>query len=163
MARFRTWKTVTLGTHASAEALLKTLTNDRFFVASLAADILKKTALSFATVNIPLVKVSPRKLGFDKLATRAQIFTCAAEFGLDPVPAEVGPQLLRQYPGQPADNVLYIGMEPIADHGGSQEILRVARYRGADPWLSTCNGDAKYLWDPNDPWIFTPAPFTPLH
>ncbi len=76
-------------------------------------DLLNKTALVPIPITMNLVRLSVKDLGFPKGAIIQKIYKRAKKLGLNPCPAEVGPQLRLQYPDQPMHENLIIAMEPI--------------------------------------------------
>ena len=98
-------------------------------VHGLTLELLKRIELASTETTIELVNVTPADLGFDpeiNLFTEPGIFnphgtffsfrdiySRAAEVGLDLVPAEAGPQLSIQYGHQAEPAEVVMGMEPI--------------------------------------------------
>ena len=150
---FKTWKIVKLGIHKSVKNLSRALTDSEFPIGNCAARILKKTSLATAETEIELVNVSVRDLGFEKSATRVQIYARATEYGLNPVPPEVGPQLRLQYSDQPLGEWVLMGMKPIMDSDGSLAVFRVVRHDDGQ-WLSSGDGDPDGMWSPDSRWAF---------
>lgn len=70
-----------------------------------------------STETVDIVRLKVRDLGFTYLPTTAEIFTKAEELGLEPCPAEVGPQYLLQQTDQPMGDRFIIGMNPLIVSG----------------------------------------------
>jgi hypothetical protein len=87
-----------------------------------------------------------------KVRPRAQIYARATQFGLDLVPAEVGPQLRLQYSDQPYGGVL-IGMEPIGNSDGSLYVFEVV-HSDDGRWLLTNCGSPGSFWCAGSRWVF---------
>jgi hypothetical protein len=76
--------------------------------------------VSSKEVEVELVRVLPRELGFKNGAKYSEVCARAKEFGFDKCPNEVGPQLCLQYLGQLKDLERFIvAMEPIVDSAGA--------------------------------------------
>lgn len=113
---FEIWKTIKLGTGLkTADDFRKALESNGFGISDWTNDILKKAAftVAFKETEIDLVKVTVAELGFKEATRSNRIYKRAIEIGLELCPAEVGPQLRLQYPDQPKEEYLLIGMEPI--------------------------------------------------
>ncbi len=144
------WKTVSLGT------ALKTAL---YFIAALdemacrlewwGEDLLGYMPISNTPRSMPLVLVTGKSLGLSgkafglshDLVTLEGVYRKAAEVGLEPCPAEVGPQLRLSYHDQPVGETIYVGMEPIQ---GSNEypaifvVSRASRSKDMSPLDSMC-------------------------
>ncbi len=126
---FQVWKTIKLGTHKDAAALKQAIVENGLQMIDRASDIIGKPAFTLATeeTTLDLVNVSVADLGFTKVAllNDVDIYARAIELGLSLCPAEVGPQLRRQYLDQPKGEWLRIAMKAIADSGGDINVFRV--------------------------------------
>jgi len=149
------WRTVRIGTYSSMEEFLQALSSGGFRISPSAADILKKTPLAQAETEIELVLVNPRNLGFTERPRRDEIYNRAQELGLDLLPAEVGPQLRLQYADQLRDELLMIGMDPIADSGRYLREFYVERDEQGH-WLGAYWGLPSEVWHLDSLWVFTP-------
>ncbi|MEK7611820.1 MAG: hypothetical protein AAB407_00520 [Patescibacteria group bacterium] len=153
---FATWKQVKLDTGLKTAADFRSaLKKAGMKISNWANDILGKPAFTVAAeeVSLDLVVVSVADLGFKKGATRAQIYERARELGLDLCSAEVGPQLRLQYLDQPMNDWVLIGMEPIADSGGSLSVF-ILRRDGDEVWLDGSSGSADLFWFADYRWVF---------
>ena len=153
--KFPTWRTITLGTHKSASALLTALGSTGYRVSDWARDLMNQSAFTLAKkkVEVNLVRVTVKELGFPKGATRKEIYDRAAELGLKLCPAEVGPALRLAYTDQPMGEWLLIAMNPITDSGGFPRLFRVDHDRDG-LWLHTRWSDPVYVWNPGDEFVF---------
>lgn len=147
------WKTVQLGTHKSHQDLRKALLKDGFKIGDWCDDILKRISVAPKPTTVELVLVTGAELGFPNGASRKNIYNKAFNFGLDPCPAEVGPQLRLQYSEQPNGEWILIGMEPIADSDGGLGVLCVA-HDDYGRWLNGNNGRPGNFWDGDNRWVF---------
>jgi hypothetical protein len=112
------WKTITLGTYDSAAALREAV---RRYTGRLAGQGLDgpNFSVSKTKTHIDLVLLSVAELGFEgESAPLAEIYSRATQLGLEPVPAEVAPQLRLQYLDQPVGEFLHIAMKPLATERG---------------------------------------------
>ena len=156
--KFKTWKTIKLGTGLkTADDFREVLKDNGFKVSGWANDILGKSAFTVATegIEVDLVKVTVVELGFKKGAQRRnQIYERARDLGLELCPPEVGPQLRLQYQDQPNGEWILVAMEPIVDSVGDPGLFHVERY-DSELWLCSCGwGYPDYFWDPGDQWVF---------
>ena len=154
--KFKTWKTIKLGTGLkTADDFRKTLKDNGFNISDSASDILRKPAFTAAVeeTEIDLVKVTVGELGFKKGARRDQIYERAKELGLELCPLEVGPQLRLQYQDQPNGEWILVAMEPIFDSDGSPWLFFVER-GDSGRWLSGSWGDPGGFWRADDQWAF---------
>ena len=151
--KFKTWRTITLGTYQSAQDLSSALKNNGFEFAKPAAALLKQATLAPTETQLPLVNVSVRELGFEEGAILIQVYARALECGLSLVPAEAGPQLRLQYPDQPDQAWLCMGMQPLPDTQGFQSVFYLVRVMGY-LWLNTEYAHSSYFSSPDRRWVF---------
>ena len=154
--KFKTWKTINLGTGLeTAEDFRRALRDGEFWLSAWASDILGKPAFTAATEEseVDLVKVTVAELGF-KGAQRDQIYARAKELGLELCPAEVGPQLRLQYQDQPNGEWITVAMEePIHASDGNLWLFFVGR-GDSGLWLSSYCSDPDGFWVADEPWVF---------
>ena len=155
-SEFKVWKTIKLGTGPKTaedfQSSIKAIGNK---ISKWASDILSKRAFttSDTEMELDLVNVSARELGFEKGATRKEIYERALILGLQLCPAEVGPQLRLQYQDQPNGEWLTIGMEPVSGSGDDLYVFRVVR-GDDDLWLYSNNDRPESFWNPVGRWVF---------
>ena len=149
------WKTILLGVHKNADEYRKAIKAAGGRISDWANDILGKPAFTVADqpMDIDLVVVTVAELGFPKGATRADIYKRAAEFELEPCPAEVGPALREQYMDQPNGEWLRIAMEPIVDSYAAPNIFNV-EHDDDDLWLNYNYAFPGSVWDADFQWVF---------
>jgi len=155
--KFQTWKTIKIGTYPSPEKLSRALADKNVMMED-SEGFLKDIALATVETKIELVRASPTDLGFNETFTRKEMNARAKKLGLEPVPAEVGPQLRLQYLDQPKDEVLIMAMSPIIGVGkmGSVTISYKKIY---NPFISlTSSGNFAWLKCPRFWNIRTVAP-----
>ncbi len=75
--------------------------------------MLEGSSMSPEEKELDLANFSVEELGFSKSILRSLLFNRLLEVGLQLCPAEVGPQLRRQYPEQPRGENILIAMEGI--------------------------------------------------
>lgn len=148
------WKTVKLGTHKSPESLLQSFKDKDFSINDYAQDLLRRTVLSPYEKKIELCTVSAEELGLQWDITRASIYARAIDLKFGLVPAEVGPELRLQYPDQPYDEVLIIGMESIATRNGYPALFSV-EHDNHGRWLETHESPFHGHWGLRNRWVFT--------
>jgi hypothetical protein len=120
-ADYPVWKTIVLGTHRNSIALRDALDAEPARIGDSADEILSRPAFRFVAIktDVDLVALSVGELGFGQQgATLADIYARAIKLGFELCPAEVGPQLRRQYVDQPVGQFLHIAMDPIATYHG---------------------------------------------
>jgi uncharacterized protein YlaN (UPF0358 family) len=151
--RFPIWKVIELGSMAANE-LKEALRDNKFGTTGIASEIMDRIHISGVGTIIELVKVALEELLLGNDPTREQVYDRAKEWGLNLVPAEVGPQLRLQYPDQPDGEELFIGMVPMCARDGNDYIFLVER-DGESPGSRLLFG---YRGDPGGPdvrWVFT--------
>jgi len=154
--KFKTWKTIKLGTGLkTAEEFRRVLRDGEFRLSDWASDILGKPAFKAADeeTEVDLVKVTVVELGFKKGARRNQIYERARDLGLELCPPEVGPQLRLQYQDQPNGEWILVAMEPIVDSDGGPRLFDVGRY-GSGLWLDGGWGNPDLFWSADSRWVF---------
>ena len=155
--KFKTWKTIKLGTGLkTADDFCKTLKDNGFNISGWANDILRKPAFTVAAeeTEVELVKVTVAELGFKRGARHEQTYERAKEFGLELCPPEVGPQLRLQYQDQPNGERILVAMEPIIVSDGDPDVFSVERYVSG-LWLDgRCWGRSHGFWRPGGRWVF---------
>lgn len=111
----------------------------------------------FTTLEGPqkvyLVIAQARELAHSETLTYRQIFAGAQELGLKACPAEIGPHLRLAYKDQPKDEVLFIGMKPIADRGGIPYVFRL-EHNEDGLWLDSSWADPDGRWYPQGRFVF---------
>jgi hypothetical protein len=115
------WRTVTLGTYKTVDALRDALDAKRIHVGNRADEILGRAAFNLSKMrrDARLVILAVSELGFEEEgASLDDIYACARQLGFELCPAEVGPQLRLQYLNQPLGEFLHIAMAPIARYSG---------------------------------------------
>jgi hypothetical protein len=85
-----------------------------------------------------LVKLTIKDLGLDKYITIEQIEQKAQKFGLELCPAEAGPYYRIDYPNQPDDEVVCMGMKPILALDGAPDIFKLNKFFGTFQQLDCC-------------------------
>jgi hypothetical protein len=154
--KFKTWKTIKLGTGLkTADDFRRALSDGGFRLSEWVNDILEKPAFTVATeeTEVDLVKVTIAELGFKKGAQRDQIYERAEKLGLEFCSSEVGTQLRLQYKNQPNGEWIVVAMEPIIDSDSDPWLFTVER-DDSRLWFSGCWGDLDRFWGPIDQWVF---------
>ena len=155
--KFKTWKTIKLGTGLkTADDFREVLKDNGFKVSGWANDILGKSAFTVATegIEVDLFKVMVAELGFKKgVRRRNQIYKRARDLGLELCPPEVGPQLRLQYQDQPNGEWILVAMESIVDSDGYPRLFRVGRY-DSGRWLSSHWSSPGHFWSADYRWVF---------
>jgi hypothetical protein len=129
IANLPTWKTVSLGTFASALGLMTALDDAHIAVGDLADEALHRPAFAVASSksDVDVVVVSAAQLGVgDNGASLRDILERAKRLGFDICPPEVAAQLRLQYLDQPVGEVLDVAMAPITTYGGRPVSLALA-------------------------------------
>ncbi len=156
VSRFKPWRTLKLGTGLkTADDFREAIKKAGGKIGGWANDILGRSAFTAATeeTEVDLYLPTTAELtGKPEGGTTAEVFAGAAWLGFKKCPPEVGPQLRIQYPDQPMDDRLLIGMEPIAGSDGDLYVFDVGRH-GDDQWLSADCDYAGKVWDGNCRWV----------
>lgn len=152
---FPTWRTIKLGTHKNVKALKKAITDASQQISDWSNDIMGKPAFTLASeeISIDLVTATVAELGFTGNTRYDAICARIRELDYELCPAEVGPQLRRQYTDQPPHEVLVVAMEAISGSDGDLFVFRVRHSRGGR-WLSTYFGRPDYLFGPGNRFVF---------
>jgi len=155
LEKLKTFKTIETGTYTDVKTVLKAMEEIGAGSSYWAGSILNKTELSKSKQSLDLVVPSVRELGFPNGAMRMKIYEAGRNQGLDLSPAEVGPQLLLQYPDQPIGTGLVIAMEPItdSDSGLFLFLFLVCNYDGGR-YLDAFDGRPDRFYYPNDRFVF---------
>lgn len=127
-AEIPVWKTITLGSHESADALRAALRAAHCGVGDLADQVLRLPdfTVEASRSEASLVVLTPADLGFGaEGASRVEIYRRARALGFALCPAETGPQLRLQYPDQPPGEFLRIAMAPLTTGDGARVSLSV--------------------------------------
>lgn len=106
-------------------------------------------------VEIDLVIIPVRLLGFKLSPTRKEIISRGLEKGYQLCPAEVGPQLRLQYPDQPRGD-LVIAMEPVWNGNHQLNVFSVDHTANTDEymWLSIDSGNDNHTWNIDKRFVF---------
>ena len=131
----------------SAEGALE---GKNIYLSDWVKDILSKTKFSSTSQNYDLVRFSVGQLGLKNGATTEEIFRKAEEMGLEPCPAEVGPQLRLQYEGK---EYFWIAMEPIIGRIGYPFLFSLDSY-GSRLKLNTFSARPTDRWNPGCKFVF---------
>jgi len=150
---FPVFKTVTLGAYDSIKAYRKALKEAGFRIGDWASDILDKIQVSRERVQLDLVKVTVKDLGFTESASLKQIYAKAKELDLEMCPAEVGPALRLAYVDQSYGEWIYIAMEPITVSDGHLRLFEVSHDDDA-PWLFSAYGGPDDIWLLGSSFVF---------
>jgi hypothetical protein len=120
IAGLATWKTISLGTFTSTNAMFNALDDRDIHVGNMADEILHRPTFTISKVKMDtqLVVLSVNQLSFGKQSSLAAIFARARKLGYELCPPEVAVQLRLQYNDQPIGEFLDIAMEPIATYEG---------------------------------------------
>ncbi len=151
---FPVWKTIKLGTGlVTPDDFYRELIDNGFRTSDSSKDIFGKP--SFVTSDIEtlvdLVLISSSDIGLKNGATRKNFYNRVYELGLELCPPELGPQLRLQYPDQPHDELIIIGMEPIVGRGGHLNIFGLS-HDDSGCWINA------YISHPNN-WYDTTRHF----
>lgn len=122
-ATFPTWKTVTIGTFRTTDDLVSQLKRANARTTDWSMDVITHIAPHQSEAKVELVRLTLADLGFSSAPTWVEILAAANQAGLDPVPEEIGPQLVLKYKDQPVGEWLWIGMRPIMDSVGDPSIF----------------------------------------
>jgi hypothetical protein len=121
IAGLSTWKTISLGTFTSTNAMFNALDDRDIHIGDLADEILHRPAFTISKVrmDMDLAVLSVNQLSPGKQSSLAAIFARVRKLGYALCPPEVAVQLRLQYNDQPIGEFLDIAMEPIATYEGA--------------------------------------------
>lgn len=137
------------------EELEKAMKDQHVEISPYAKDILGKPDFTTSKVSeqIDLVRLKVGDLGFTSSATTQQLFDRIKEYGLELVPAEVGPHYRLAHMEQPVGDWVYMGMNPISASGGGPRVFDVER-DGGGLWLSGGWASPDGRWGPGSSFVF---------
>lgn len=146
-----------LGTFETVHQLHLAMEGAKCWVSDDAGYIMAKSEFAIADTEdeVELIIVSGVDLGFTEAVTLKEIYTRATsqEYGYMLCPPEVGPQLRLQYLGQPKNEWLLVGMDPIVLSDDGLHTFGVAHDRDG-LWLRGGSGDPDGYYYPGDRWVF---------
>lgn len=149
------WKTISLGTHKSTEGMFQDLRRTGCKVTDAGYELLTKVPLASPIRRVPLARVYPEQFGVRHAMTLNSLFHIAQWFGLERVPAEVGPELRLQYRGQPKGECLLIAMTPVGC--SNYPHIFCVTSRGQNLWLDAECGYLGHFWEAHTAWVFLNA------
>jgi hypothetical protein len=122
------WKTISLGTFTSANALIDALDEARVAIGEMADEALHRPAFTVTKFksDVQLVVLSAAQLGGLDGAVRSEILARGRRLGFELCSPEAAAQLRLQYADQPVGEFLDIAMEPIATYAGARISFSVA-------------------------------------
>ncbi|MCX6761015.1 MAG: hypothetical protein NTZ84_02860 [Candidatus Nealsonbacteria bacterium] len=153
---FEKWITIELGTGSKdADYFPRVFSDCGIKIDQYARKILDTRAFTVADEEreVDLVNIATFELGFKKPASRGEIYERVKHLGLGLCPAEVGPQMARQYQGRYEGEWIVVGMEPILLPDGILEIFSV-KYDNYKTMLCAHGGKPEELWNPEQQWLF---------
>jgi hypothetical protein len=129
-ARFRTWRTTTIGSYKGVNAYRDALDAAKIKIGDAADEILGRAAFPYAIEKtvVKLTVVSAAELGVESESSLADFYNHARQLGLMLCPAEVALQLRLDYRDQPLGETLIIAMEPVNTYGGEPTILSLVNW-----------------------------------
>jgi hypothetical protein len=149
----RTLMIIGLPIYKSAAEIVSVLESAGCKVSDWARDILVRMPLATTVMEVELVEVSVRELGFTVTSRYDDICARAASFGLDLCPPEVGPALRLTYKNQPVGEWFYVAMKSIAASDGDLGVFEVECDSGGR-WLNADCGNPGNLFIPGDRLVF---------
>lgn len=154
-ATWSVWCTLTLGRHRTAAAYREMLRGGGFRMNDLADDVLGRIQFLETETVVPIFRVTGAMLGLGKRRyTIAELFAAAAGRGFKKLPPETGPALRFGYRDQQGeDDVILIGMEPVADSGNDPRVFRLV-CDGGTPMLHTIYAGPETQVDHWAVWAF---------
>jgi hypothetical protein len=153
------WRTVTLGTYKTIDALRDALDAKRIHVGDRADEILGRLAFNLSKMrrDARLVVLAVSQLGFEEEgASLGEIYARARQLGFELCPAEVAPQLRLQYLDQPLGEFLHIAMAPIAGYGEEPANFTIAN-GGAGLILIAGHADPNFMMPSTMRFVFIGA------
>jgi hypothetical protein len=149
------WKTVKLGTCKTPEQYRATLSLANRSLTLGADEALDEVSCMEAEMDLDLVLLSVKELGFKISASYREVCAKATELGLELCPAEVGPALRLQYNDQPVGERLLIAMKAVvASQDSHSKIFCLESRPHHSLWLSVDVGHLQDLWPPFYRFVF---------
>lgn len=127
LAALQPWRRITIGTYREPNALRAALEAANMRMGTTADEILGRPSfgLSKVPMELDLVILTGRDLGFQGHVALADIYRRATQLGFALCPPEAGPLLRLQYRNQPVGEFLHMAMPPVATWGGELVDLTV--------------------------------------
>ena len=147
------WKTIRLGICKTPDEYRKALEKAGCRVISLSwgYDALDKADCTQEEIEIDLVVMSAKELGFVKGAPYRAILARCVQVGLELCPAEVGPALRLAYGDQPRGEQLRIATKEVTNSAGHHDIFAVTNERGV---LCLTHGADSIDFYTDEPFVF---------
>jgi hypothetical protein len=156
----QTWKTVKLGLYKSADEYRAVIKSKNWHIGPLAETMLDEIDFEVAAESreVELVALTIADLGFtfnlqyeDCYDARyTKIFDRAMKLGLQPCPAEVGPNLRVAYIDQPYGEWIIVATKPNSKaDSGLFEVVH-----DGDTWLYAHTADPEHTWLPHNKFVF---------
>lgn len=145
----KTFKTIQLGKKITKKDLEK----KGFKVSEWANDILEKIEFSKTKEKFDLVILSVSDLGFTGWTSYKNIITKAKEMGYELCPSETGALLRMDYTDQPANEWLYVAMEPISVAHDYPFVFYMARSDDGS-WLRALRAEDDDGWYSHGRFVF---------
>ncbi len=147
------WKIIQLGMHRTAAELRQAILDGGNKIGRWGGDILDRITIAPKPINVKLFSATNTELGLPSGAYVKDTYIRIRALGYKLCPAEVGPQLRRQWSDQPMGDSRLVAMEQIADSSGYLRVFRVAHdYDGQ--YLYGDYGYPVDFWIGNDRWVF---------
>jgi hypothetical protein len=150
------WKTVRLGRYKNAHQYFLAIESAKRNIGSWAKEVLNTPMFTCSTreMDIDLIAVSVAELGLSRGGRYDGICTRALDIGLALCPVEVAAALGIDYPDQPRNEMLIVGMVALAGSSG-EPTLFVLENEGGVLWLRGFGGSPSRFWKPRYRFVFT--------
>lgn len=126
-------------------------------VSSTAQDLIDNFRFSGFSIarTLDITRLKLRDLGVEGHIRTSQLYKVVKELGLDLCPAEIGPQYRLQYTDQdPEEGGAFIGMEPVLNSRGEQNVFLLTRYHEDSVGLDGAGGEPSYKWSSEREFVF---------
>lgn len=153
---FKAWMTIKVGTHKYPDVLQCKIISSDCVISSGAKSLMGRESYTLVTeeMEMHLVKISARELGFTRKAFLKDVCDGALKQGLWGCYADVGPELRWQYKGQPQEEVLRVtSLGRIADKKGWSRNFVVLNHCGIE-YLDSLPGRDDTEIEPDDLLVF---------
>lgn len=153
---FSTWKTIKLGTHKDVQGLKEALMEAGVVIGDSASDIMSGPNFTLASeeVTIELFIATVTELGLSGRVPYGAICARIKELGYALCPAEVGPQLCRQYTDHSKSEWWYLAMEPIPASSDDDLSLFAAHQLDDRRRFRTHRGRPRSVYGTDSPFVF---------
>lgn len=146
------WKIIQLGTPKTIPKLRQAILDGGNKIGPDGGDILDRITIAPKPIKLKLESATNAELGLPNGGSVRDTYGRIRKLGYKLCPAEVGPQLRRQWSDQPLGDFRLVAMEPISDSGGFLTVFYLEHDDGL--LLDGILGYPVSFWYGDFRWVF---------